>query len=153
MATDSGWTFRADGVSKVYQNGIRANDGISLHVDPGEVYGLLGPNGAGKTTLVRQVIGLLKPTAGRITLGAHDLVADPAAARQLCSYLPQAQVPIDSFRAREAIVLCGLVRGGRRAAVERRADELVEALLPLACGAGVEGAGLMYLRRVTGIGQ
>jgi ABC-type multidrug transport system ATPase subunit len=37
-------------------------------------------------------------------------------------------VPIDSFRAREAIVLCGLVRGGRRAAVERRADELVESL-------------------------
>jgi len=120
--------FRADSVTKVYPNGIRANDGISLHVAPGEVYGLLGPNGAGKTTLVKQVIGLLKPTSGRITLGGHDLVADPAAARQLCSYLPQAQVPIDSFGAREAIVLCGRVRGGDRAAVERRADELVEAL-------------------------
>jgi ABC-2 type transport system ATP-binding protein len=120
--------FRADSVTKVYPNGIRANDGISLHVAPGEVYGLLGPNGAGKTTLVKQIIGLLKPTSGRITLGVRDLVADPAAARQLCSYLPQAQVPIDSFRAREAIVLCGRVRGGGRAAVERRADELIEAL-------------------------
>ena len=49
---------------------------------PGEVYGLLGPNGAGKTTLVKQVIGLLKPTAGQITLGPFDLVADPDAARQ-----------------------------------------------------------------------
>jgi len=126
--SDGEGLFRADRVTKVYPNGIRANDGISLHVAPGEVYGLLGPNGAGKTTLVKQVIGLLKPTSGRITLGGHDLVADPAAARQLCSYLPQAQVPIDSFRAREAIVLCGLIRGGRRAAVERRADELVEAL-------------------------
>jgi ABC-2 type transport system ATP-binding protein len=125
---DGDGLFRADGVTKVYPNGVRANDGISLHVAPGEVYGLLGPNGAGKTTLVKQVIGLLKPTSGRITLGAHDLVADPAAARQLCSYLPQAQVPIDSFRAREAIVLCGRVRGGGRAAVERRADELIEAL-------------------------
>jgi ABC-2 type transport system ATP-binding protein len=120
--------FRADGVTKVYANGIRANDGISLHVAPGEVYGLLGPNGAGKTTLVKQVIGLLKPTSGRITLGRCDLVADPAAARQLCSYLPQAQVPIDSFRARQAIVLCGRVRGGGWAAVHRRADELIEAL-------------------------
>ncbi|TVZ03461.1 ABC transporter ATP-binding protein [Trebonia kvetii] len=128
MDDDGDGLFRADGVSKVYPNGIRANDGISLHAAPGEVYGLLGPNGAGKTTLVKQVIGLLKPTAGRITLGACDLVADPAAARQLCSYLPQAQVPIDSFRAREAIVLCGRVRGGRRKAVERRADELIEAL-------------------------
>jgi len=125
---DGDGLFRTDSVTKVYPNGIRANDGISLHVAPGEVYGLLGPNGAGKTTLVKQVIGLLKPTSGRITLGAHDLVADPAAARQLCSYLPQAQVPIDSFRAREAIVLCGRVRGGGRASVERRADELIEAL-------------------------
>ncbi|HEX9042547.1 MAG TPA: ABC transporter ATP-binding protein [Trebonia sp.] len=128
MDSDGAGLFRADGVTKVYANGIRANDGISLHVAPGEVYGLLGPNGAGKTTLVKQVIGLLKPTSGRITLGACDLVADPAAARQLCSYLPQAQVPIDSFRAREAIVLCGRVRGGGRAAVRQRADELIEAL-------------------------
>ncbi|HTS96924.1 MAG TPA: ABC transporter ATP-binding protein [Streptosporangiaceae bacterium] len=122
------WTFRAVAVTKVYPNGVRANDGISLHVEPGEVYGLLGPNGAGKTTLVKQVVGLLKPTSGRITLGRHDLVDDPAAARQLCSYLPQAQVPIDSFRAREAMVLCGRIRGGAPAAVGRRADELIEAL-------------------------
>jgi ABC-2 type transport system ATP-binding protein len=120
--------FRAERVTKVYPNGVRANDEISLHVAPGEVYGLLGPNGAGKTTLVKQIIGLLKPTSGRILLGGRDLVADPAAARQLCSYLPQAQVPIDSFRAREAIVLCGRVRGGGRADVTRRADELIDAL-------------------------
>jgi ABC-2 type transport system ATP-binding protein len=126
--SDDGWTFRARAVTKVYANDVRANDGISLHVAPGEVYGLLGPNGAGKTTLVKQIIGLLKPTSGQISLCGHDLVADPAAARQLCSYLPQAQVPIDSFRAREAIVLCGRVRGGKREAVEKRADELIEAL-------------------------
>src|SRR5215469_18108766 len=116
------WSFRAEGVTKVYGGTLRANDAITLTVRPGEVYGLLGPNGAGKTTLVKQVIGLLKPTSGQIILGGHDLVADPAAARQLCSYLPQAQVPIDSFRAREAIVLCGRVRGGGRADAARRAD-------------------------------
>jgi ABC-2 type transport system ATP-binding protein len=122
------WTFRAENVIKIYSNGVRANDGLTLHVEPGEVYGLLGPNGAGKTTLVKQIIGLLAPTSGRITLGSYDLVRDPAAARQLCSYLPQAQVPIDSFRCREAIVLCGRVRGGQPAAVASRADELIEAL-------------------------
>jgi ABC-2 type transport system ATP-binding protein len=64
-----GLEFRAEDVSKVYDGTNRANDGITLQVEPGEVYGLLGPNGAGKSTLVKQVIRLLKPTGGRITLG------------------------------------------------------------------------------------
>jgi len=122
------WTFRAEGVTKVFNGKVRANDGITLHVEPGEVYGLLGPNGAGKTTLVKQVIGLLKPDAGSITLGLHDLVADPDAARQLCSYLPQAQMPINSFRAREAIAITGMIRGGSRDAVAARGDALIDAL-------------------------
>lgn len=122
------WNFRAESVTKIYERGVRANDGITLHVDPGEVYGLLGPNGAGKTTLVKQAIGLLKPTSGQITLGRYDLVGDPDAARQLCSYLPQAQMPIDSFRVDEAIELTGRIRGGGKHEVRRRAGELIEAL-------------------------
>jgi len=125
-ATD--WSFRAEGVTKIYGGTLRANDAITLSVRPGEVYGLLGPNGAGKTTLVKQVIGLLKPTAGQIRLGPFDLVADPDTARQLCSYLPQAPMPIDSFRVREAIELTGRIRGGGRSDVRRRATELIGAL-------------------------
>jgi ABC-2 type transport system ATP-binding protein len=115
-------------LTKVYPNGVRANDGISLRVDAGEIFGLLGPNGAGKSTLVQQVIGLLKPTAGSIRLGRFDLVDDPDAARQLCSYLPQAPVPIDALRLREAVELSGQIRGGRLEDVRRRADELIDAL-------------------------
>ena len=123
------WSFRAADITKTYDNGESyANNGISLEVHPGEVYGLLGPNGAGKTTLVKQVIGLLKPTSGSITLGKYDLVADPDIARQLCSYLPQAQMPIDSFRAHEAISITGAIRGGPRDEVRRRGDALIAAL-------------------------
>jgi ABC-2 type transport system ATP-binding protein len=128
MAITTGWEFRADEVTKIYEGSFRANDAITLQVDPGEVFGLLGPNGAGKSTLVKQVIGLLKPTSGRITLGRFDLVEEPDAARQLCSYLPQAQMPIDAFKVREAIELTGMIRGGTRAAVAKRASALIDAL-------------------------
>ncbi len=124
-ATD--WTFHARRVTKVFGD-LRANDGITLQVRPGEVYGLLGPNGAGKTTLVKQIIGLLKPTSGELTLGPYDLVEDPDAARQLCSYLPQAQMPIDSFKARDVIRLTGMIRGGHPEAVAERTDQMIEAL-------------------------
>jgi len=123
------WTFRAADVTKSYDGGETfANDHLTLHVEPGEVYGLLGPNGAGKTTLVKQVIGLLKPDSGSLTLGPHDLVADPDAARQLCSYLPQAQMPINSFKAHEAIKITGMIRGGSAEAVSARRNEMIEAL-------------------------
>jgi len=128
MSVKTDWSFRAEEVTKTYNGSVRANDAITLHVEPGEVYGLLGPNGAGKTTLVKQVIGLLRPDAGRITLGPFDLVDDPDAARQLCSYLPQAQMPIDSLRTHEAIELTGLIRGGDAPTVKRRSEELIEAL-------------------------
>jgi ABC-2 type transport system ATP-binding protein len=127
MPPEAGWSLEIRDLTKLYGS-LKANDGISLRVEPGEVFGLLGPNGAGKSTLVKQLIGLLKPQSGSIHLGRHDLVADPTAARHLCSYLPQAPMPIESLRAEEAIRLTGAIRGGRPAAVEARAAELIDGL-------------------------
>ncbi|MFO7532753.1 MAG: ABC transporter ATP-binding protein [Candidatus Limnocylindrales bacterium] len=108
--------------------GIRANDGIHLRADSGQVYGLLGHNGAGKTTLVNQVVGLLQPDAGRIEVDGADLVADPGHARRVCSLQPQAQLPIDGLTPRQAIDLLGQLRGGRAADVRARRERLVDAL-------------------------
>ncbi|HEX5696010.1 MAG TPA: ATP-binding cassette domain-containing protein, partial [Acidimicrobiia bacterium] len=61
---DDRWRFVAREVTKTYDGESFANEGISIEVEPGEVYGFLGPNGAGKSTFVKQVMGLLKPTSG-----------------------------------------------------------------------------------------
>ncbi len=115
-------------LTKVYRGGVRANDGIDLAVDAGQVFGLLGHNGAGKTTLVNQVVGLLSPTAGTIRIDGHDVVAAPGLARRLCSFQAQAHVPIDGLTPRQAVELLGQLRGSSRFDVRRRADRLFDGL-------------------------
>lgn len=116
------------GLTKRYRRGVLANDHINMEIRAGEVLGLLGPNGAGKTTLVKQIIGLLKPAAGSITLDGCDLVAEPAQARRLCAYLPQGALPIGSFTLQEAVILMGRIRGGDPVSVSQRAAALISAL-------------------------
>jgi energy-coupling factor transport system ATP-binding protein len=59
-------------VSFVHPMGVRALDGVSLRVGPGETVAVVGENGAGKTTLVKHITGLLKPTTGRVTVDGVD---------------------------------------------------------------------------------
>ena len=128
-------------LTKVYRTGTRANDGISLSIREGEVFGLLGHNGAGKTTLVHQVVGLLRPTAGSIRIDGRDIVADPGLARRLCSFQAQAQVPIDGLTPRQAIESLGRLRGGEAGLVRVRTGRLID-VLGLAEWSGTDGARL-----------
>ena len=60
---------------KVYQ-GPPAVDGISIAIEPGSVTGLLGGNGAGKTTTIASIMGLLRPTSGRVRVLGADMNRD-----------------------------------------------------------------------------
>jgi ABC-2 type transport system ATP-binding protein len=115
-------------LTKQYRHGVLANDDLSLDVRAGEVFGLLGPNGAGKTTLVSQVLGLLRPTSGEILLDGVDVARNPDVARRSCSYQPQGSAPLEGLTPVEAVELTGRLRGGEKAAVRRRTDELLSAL-------------------------
>jgi branched-chain amino acid transport system ATP-binding protein len=53
--------------------GLRAIDGVDLHVERGEIFGLIGPNGAGKTTMVNSLTGFQRPTSGRVYLDDVDV--------------------------------------------------------------------------------
>jgi lipopolysaccharide export system ATP-binding protein len=69
----------------------RAVDGVSFHVDAGEIVGLLGPNGAGKTTSFRMTCGLVAPTQGRVMFNGVDVTRWPLyrRAQHGMGYLPQ----------------------------------------------------------------
>ncbi|MDP2865450.1 MAG: ATP-binding cassette domain-containing protein, partial [Elusimicrobiota bacterium] len=56
---------------------FKAVDGLSLRVEPGEIFGFLGPNGAGKTTTVKILSGIMRPTSGSVSVAGFDLATDP----------------------------------------------------------------------------
>jgi len=63
--------IETDGLTKRYRR-VLAVDGVSLAVEPGQVFGFLGPNGSGKTTTIGMLLGILTPTAGRFRLFGRD---------------------------------------------------------------------------------
>jgi ABC-2 type transport system ATP-binding protein len=79
-----------ENVSKTYGRfgrRVRALEGVSLQVAPGETLGLIGPNGAGKTTLLSCLLGFLEPDSGRITVDGR--APDDLAVRARTGYLPE----------------------------------------------------------------
>jgi sulfonate transport system ATP-binding protein len=64
-----------DQVGKTYPNGVRAVDGVTLTVAPGEILGVVGGSGCGKSTLLRVVSGLDRPTHGSVTLDGDKIAA------------------------------------------------------------------------------
>jgi ABC-type multidrug transport system ATPase subunit len=75
-------------LSHTYANGTVALNDVSLSIPRG-MFGLLGPNGAGKSTLMRTIATLQAPSAGSITFGDIDVLADPERLRRTLGYLPQ----------------------------------------------------------------
>lgn len=69
--------IRAEGLVKDFPGPLRAVDGLSFDVQPGEIYGLLGPNGAGKTTAMRLLSALLRPTAGTAVVAGYSVIDQP----------------------------------------------------------------------------
>ncbi len=78
----------AKSLVKTFGN-IRALDGLSFNITPGEIYGLIGPNGAGKTTALRISSTLLLPTSGTINVFNLDVINQAAEIRKIISYLPE----------------------------------------------------------------
>ena len=123
MTSDT--AIKVAGLERAYKGGIKAVDGIDLHVHTGEVYGFLGPNGAGKSTVVRMLTTLLAPTAGSATVAGYDVVDEADAVRRHIGVALQ-DAAIDPFMTgRELLRLQGVLHGIRTTETDERADELL----------------------------
>ncbi|MBU2956295.1 ABC transporter ATP-binding protein [Paracoccus sp. 1_MG-2023] len=112
-----------DNLSKQYDGGTKALDGVSLSIDEGEIIALLGPNGAGKTTLISVICGLVTPTGGTVRVGGHDIRKDWRAARRLIGLVPQ-EIALEPF---EKVMNC--VRFTRGLYGMPRDDAYIERIL------------------------
>jgi ABC-2 type transport system ATP-binding protein len=79
--------LRFEGVTKAYKDGFVAVRDLSFEVRRGQVLGLLGPNGAGKTTSLRMLMGLIRPTEGRITIFGHEATPGAPVLSRLGSFV------------------------------------------------------------------
>src|ERR1700759_769294 len=115
-----------DGLVREFKGGIRAVDGIELHVAPGEIYGFLGPNGAGKSTTVLMLTTLLQPTAGCASVAGFDVASQGAEGRRRIGAALQ-EAALDLFlTGREHMDLQAGLPGLGRAERAARGDELLE---------------------------
>lgn len=65
--------LRMEGITKIYGNGILANDSVDFSLREGEIHALMGENGAGKSTLMNILFGMQQPTAGKIILRGKEV--------------------------------------------------------------------------------
>ena len=83
-------------LSKVYDNGFKALNDVSLKVKQGEILAMLGPNGAGKTTLISIICGIVKPSLGIVTIDGFDIIKDYRETRSRIGMVPQ-ELNLESF--------------------------------------------------------
>ncbi len=76
------------GYTKVYGEGKKAADNVTLTVESGDIYAFIGHNGAGKSTTIRAVVGVLDFTEGEILIDGHSIKDEPVKCKKVLSYIP-----------------------------------------------------------------
>ena len=132
--------IEAYGLVREFRKGPRAVNGVSLEVEPGEIYGFLGPNGAGKSTTVLMLTTLLPPTAGTARVAGYDIVKEGPKVRASIGAALQEAALDPHLTGREHLNLQAALHGLSRKERKKRREELLERVgLAEAAGRRVQG--------------
>jgi ABC-type multidrug transport system ATPase subunit len=111
----TGPVLLTENLTKRYR-GRMAVDGLSLRVERGDIFGFLGQNGAGKSTTIRMVLGLVRPTAGRVVLLGHDMSKHPMRALARTGAIIEAPTFYENFSGLENVRMFARMSGGAKQA-------------------------------------
>lgn len=98
-------------------------DGLSLIVESGDIFGFLGQNGAGKSTTIRMLLGLVRPTSGRVIVLGHDMSRHPMLALKRIGAIVEAPAFYENFSGRQNLRVFSAMSGG---AEPGRIDSVLE---------------------------
>ena len=116
--------LQTDQLTKKYRRRLVV-DRLSLSVERGDVFGFLGQNGAGKSTTIRMVLGLVRPTSGRVQLLGNDMARRPRAALQRVGAIIEAPAFYENFSGRQNLRMLASMSGGANATTIEGVLELV----------------------------
>lgn len=117
-----------ENMSKMFSGKILALDDISFKVKKKSALGYLGPNGAGKSTTIKILTNILKPSKGTARIYDYDVQKDPMKALQLCGTILEVPEFYGYLTPRETMIYLGKVRGMKKAYLQRRIKEVMEAV-------------------------
>ena len=80
--------LKIEHLTKVYSNGKKAVDDLSLMVEPGDIYGFIGANGAGKTSTIKSIVGIHDFDKGEIYICGHSIMKEPLLCKKKMAFLP-----------------------------------------------------------------
>src|SRR6266540_2209664 len=127
LGAAGGFVARADAKgAKQPKTQIPALDGLSLEVEPGEIFCLLGPNGAGKSTTVGVLTTRVRPTSGQAFIGEHDVWQAQVTVKRLIGVVAQRPNLYFSLTAREILLFHGAYFGLSSHERGKRAEALLE---------------------------
>ncbi len=117
--------LRAEGITAGY-GGVPIIRDVSISVGKGEIVAVIGPNGAGKSTMLKSLVGILKLTGGKISLGADDVTGHPPEdlARRGVGYVPQVQDIFEPLSVRENLEMGGYLL--KDSAIDARIEEVCD---------------------------
>jgi ABC-2 type transport system ATP-binding protein len=118
--------LRVDSLTKRFDDKLAVND-VHLEIAPGAFYGIVGPNGAGKTTTLSMITGLLRPTAGTVTVHGSDVWSDPVVAKRNMGVLPDRLRLFDRLTGAQLLFYAGALRGMDGETVRARTADLAHA--------------------------
>ena len=118
----------AENLSKIYESGTVAVDGIGFSLDKGEIFGFLGPNGAGKTTTVKLLCGMLEPSGGKCQVLGLDPAQAPERLHRITGVVTEHAQMYDYMTAVENLRFYGELYGMSRTECEERAKQLMHRL-------------------------